>query len=240
MDVKVTKTVERKKPLDDGTYISVRKNSSNKDVFTVAATDDELLNKRGAAVSKAIRNLGTRLIPGDLQDEATAVIKQVRLSKATEDPAAYKKKVLDSFNAIGVKPSDLTEYLGHDIDQCSPAEIVDLKSLYGTINDGEATWTEVMDNKEIADPLPEDKLKEDAAQVGDTIDIEDEGPTQEAELVEDPSRKCPEHDDGSEAYDKFCNDGCQKRKDCPAWKDEVAGQAGQAGQDDNHLPEKSF
>lgn len=148
MDVKVSKTVERSKPCDDGSYISVRKNSWGKNVYTVPANDDDLLNKRQALISKALRTLGMRLIPGDIQDEAEAIIKEVRLNAAAKDPSAERKKIVDAFAGIGVKPKDLASYLGHDLDGCSPSEIVTLRGIYGAIKDGEATWKTVMENKE--------------------------------------------------------------------------------------------
>ncbi|CAG9173210.1 hypothetical protein CURE108131_20840 [Cupriavidus respiraculi] len=147
LDVRVSKTVERSKPADDGSYISVRKNSYGKDVYTVPANDDDLLNKRAAQISKAIRTLGLRIIPGDMQDEAEDIIKSVRMDEAARDPDAERKKVADAFAGIGVKVSDLVAYLGHPLDSCSPAELVDLRGIYGAIKDGEATWKSVMDNK---------------------------------------------------------------------------------------------
>ena len=147
LDVKVTKTVERSKPNDDGSYISMRKNSYGKITYTVQAQDDDLLNKRGAMISKAVRTLGLRIIPGDLCDEAEAIIKKIRLDHAAQDPGAERKKIIDAFAEIGVKATDLAAYLGHSIDQCSPAQIVDLRGIYGAIRDGEATWKTVMDNK---------------------------------------------------------------------------------------------
>ena len=51
LDVRVSKTVERSKPMDDGSFISMRKNSYGKAVYTVPATDDDLLNKRAAATA---------------------------------------------------------------------------------------------------------------------------------------------------------------------------------------------
>jgi hypothetical protein len=147
LDVRVSKTVERSKPEDDGTYLSVRKNSRGKDVYTVRGTDDDILNKRGALISKAIRTLGLRIIPGDLQDEAEAIIKQVRLDRAAQDPDASRKQIVDSFADLGVQAVDLTGYLGHPIAQCTPAEIVKLRGLYGAIKDGEATWASVIANK---------------------------------------------------------------------------------------------
>lgn len=147
LDVRVSKTVERSKPLDDGSYIGVRTNSYGKSVYTVPATDDDLLNKRAALISKAIRTLGLRIIPGDMQDEAEDIIKSVRMNEAARDPDAERKKIADAFAGIGVKASDLTEYLGHSLDTCSPTELVDLRGIYGAIRDGEATWKAAMEDK---------------------------------------------------------------------------------------------
>jgi hypothetical protein len=147
LDVRVSKTVERSKPNSDGSYISMRKNSRGHNVYTLLGTDDDILNKRGALISKAIRTIGLRIIPGDLCDEAETIIKQVRLDKAAQDPDAERRKIVDAFAEIGVNATDLTNYLGHSIAQCSPAQIVKLRGLYGAIRDGEATWKTVMDNK---------------------------------------------------------------------------------------------
>lgn len=147
LDVRVSKTVERSKPSDDGSFISVRNNSYGKKVYTVPAGDDDLLNKRAALISKAIRTLGLRIIPGDMQDEAEEIIKSVRLDEAARDPSAERKKIADAFASIGVKAADLVEYLGHSLDACSPTELVDLRGIYGAIKDGEASWKSVMDNK---------------------------------------------------------------------------------------------
>lgn len=147
LDVRVSKTVERSKPNSDGSYISVRKNSYNKDVFTVLGTDDDLLNKRGALISKAIRTIGLRIIPGDLCDEAEEIIKHIRLDEAARDPDAERRKIVDAFAAIGVTATDLVTYLGHGLEKCSPAQIVTLRGIYGAVKDGEATWQSVMQNK---------------------------------------------------------------------------------------------
>lgn len=147
LDVRVTKTVERSRPSEDGTYLSVRKNSYNKNVYTVPGTEDDILNKRAAQVSKAIRTLGLRIIPGDLQDEAEAIIKSIRLDEAARDPGAERKKIADAFAEIGVKASDLADYLGHALDTCSPTELVNLRGIYGAIRDGESSWKSVMENK---------------------------------------------------------------------------------------------
>lgn len=148
MDVRVSKTVERSKPADDGSYLSMRMNSYQKPVYTVPANDDDLLNKRAALISKAVRTLGLRIIPGDLQDEAEEIIKKIRLDDAASDPDAERKRIVDAFDGLNVKASQLAAYLGHDIGACSPQELVDLRGLYGAIKDGEATWASAMENRQ--------------------------------------------------------------------------------------------
>lgn len=147
MDVNVTKTVERSKPSNDGHFFSVRKNSYNKFVYTVAATDDDMLNKRASLISKAQRTLALRIIPGDLQDEAIAAIKHVRLDDAAKDPDAERKGIIDAFGALRIKATDLVRYLGHSIDTCSPAELVDLRAVYSAVKDGETTWASIMEER---------------------------------------------------------------------------------------------
>jgi len=160
MDIKVTKTVERSKPADDGTFISVRINSYNKQVFTVKGTDDDLLNKRGALISKAVRTLGLRIIPGDLCDEAEEIVRKIRDSKTNADPDSERKKIIDAFAKIGVTATNLADYLGHPVAQCSPAKINELRGIYSAIKDGELTWKEVISEKELTDEKPKAKPEE--------------------------------------------------------------------------------
>ncbi|MBV8060538.1 MAG: hypothetical protein JO253_03310 [Alphaproteobacteria bacterium] len=174
MDVKVSKTVERSKPMDDGTFISVRTNSYGKPVYTVLANDDDLLNKRGALFSKAIRTLGLRIIPGDLQDEAEEIIKRIRQDTDAQDPDAARKRIVDAFSEIGVKPDDLVKYLGHSIDQCAPSEITKLRDIYGAIKDGEATWKTLMDQKaESEEPKTEHKRRGPGSATSNAMGSED-------------------------------------------------------------------
>lgn len=140
MQIRVSKTVERSKPEDDGTYIAVRMNSYGKPVYTVTATDDDLLNKRAALVSKAMRTIGLRLIPGDIQDEAEALIRRTRENAAAADPDGERKRIVDAFGTIGVRAEDLRAFLGHDLGALSPAEVANLRAVFGAIRDGETTW----------------------------------------------------------------------------------------------------
>ncbi len=153
-DYKVSKTVERSKPRDDGSYISTRLNSQGKITYTVPAEDEDLLNKRGALKSKAMRNVLLRIVPGDILDECKASIMHVRGDAAASDPDGERKALADEFASVGVTPMMLAEYLGHDLAQCSPAQLVSLRDLYSAIAEGEASWRQAMENKAEGKPTP--------------------------------------------------------------------------------------
>lgn len=140
-EMQISKTVERSS--DKGReVISSRKNSYNKDVFIVVATDEEMATKEAAIVSKIIRNEGLRLIPQDLVDEGIATARKTLMDRDAKDPKAALKSVMDAFTTLNVSPKNLSEYLGHGLETISPAEIQDLRGVYQAIHSGESTWAE--------------------------------------------------------------------------------------------------
>jgi hypothetical protein len=146
-DVMIEKTVERSKPKDKAVILGSRTNSAGHVVYIVQATDDELLQKESALVSKTFRTLGLRLIPADVLEECErAIVATLKtFNESGFDDA--RKSVADAFSTLSVMPSDLKEYLGHELGQCSPAELVDLRGLYEAIREGDITWGEVMAEK---------------------------------------------------------------------------------------------
>lgn len=145
IDVMVTKTVERSSIPAGETALSVRTNSKGQKTYTLRATEDDLLNKQNAQVSKAIRTSGLRLIPGDIQDEAEAAILATLRNRDKSDPDAAKKRVLDSFARLNIFPDAIKEYLGHPVEQVTPKELETLRALYTAMKDGEASWAEAME-----------------------------------------------------------------------------------------------
>jgi len=144
--ITLSKTVERSS--DEGrTVVSKRTNSRGKATFEVAATEDELANKEAAMVSKAIRTAGLRVLPGDLVEEAMEECRAVRAAADKADPQAAKKKLMDAFVSVGVKPEQLSEYLGHSLDAMQPAELDDLRAIFAAIRDGESKWSDVLELK---------------------------------------------------------------------------------------------
>jgi hypothetical protein len=145
-DITVEKTVERHESKGRA-VLGERRNTSGSIVFIVEATEDELLNKQNALVSKAVRTLVLRLIPGDLIDEAEAVCIRTLQTRAQKDPDGEKKRLCDAFARVGVFPADLAVYLGHSLDAVQPAELVELREVYATVRDGETTWAATLEAK---------------------------------------------------------------------------------------------
>lgn len=143
-DFTISKTVERRNLKQNQKPLGTRQNSYGETVYIVHATDSEVEVKTAAEISKAVRTLGLRLVPGDILDEAMFQCVATLRNADASDPDAARKKMVDAFDSIGVKPSDLRVYMEHDVGSCSPAELAELRALYTTIKEGATTWVEVM------------------------------------------------------------------------------------------------
>ena len=146
-DVTVTKTVERSKLPQGEKPIRVRTNSYGKPVYILHGTDDDILNKQNALISKAVRTLGLRLIPGDLVDEALFYVRQTQTRQDAQNPDAAKNRIIDAFAQLGVQVEMLKDYIGHELSALDPNELQTLRAIYSAIKDGETTWKAVMDEK---------------------------------------------------------------------------------------------
>lgn len=142
------KTVERKNP-EGREVITSRTNSKGETTYLVAATEDEMLTKTNAQVSKMIRVLALRLIPSDITEEALIVAKKILKDTDAIDPKSATKKVFDSFQSIGITAEMLAEYVGSNKDIFTEDELQDLRAIYTAIVNKETTWKEVIgDTKE--------------------------------------------------------------------------------------------
>ena len=162
-DVTVTKTVERRKLPQGEKPIRVRANSNGQPIYILHATDDEILNKQNALISKAVRTLGLRLIPGDLVDEALWEIKKTMAQQDRQDPDAAKHRIIDAFAQLGVSVEALKEFVGHELSALTPNEIQLLRTTYTSIKDGETSWKAVMDDKAEKEANAKEKAKQAAA-----------------------------------------------------------------------------
>ncbi len=143
-DVTIKKTVERKSVRKGQVVVAERMGTDGEPVFVVGCTDDELLMKENALVSRAIRTNGLRLVPGDLLDECEAAIEATLANRDKGDPDAARKRLLDAFEGVGVAPAQLREFLGHDTATISADEIKRLRGVYTTLKEGRSTWEEII------------------------------------------------------------------------------------------------
>jgi hypothetical protein len=150
-DVTITKTIERRQSKDGDTVLRTRTNSYGDTLYILEATDDDIINKQQALISKAMRTIGLRLIPGDIVDECMEAVIETQRNADAEDPDAAKRKLFDAFGQLGVRAEQIKDYLGHDAATLAPKELTELRALYAAIRDGEATWRDVMEAKGGAD-----------------------------------------------------------------------------------------
>lgn len=153
-EVQVAKSVERRgfkkrgsdhvEPPAGRQIIGQRVNSDGDTVYIVAATDEELLAKQNALISKTLRTLALRILPGDIVDEAVKRARKTLSDEDAKDPQAAKLKLIDDFGALDILPSELEEFLGHPLDRISPAELKTLRSVYVAVASGETSWQRIM------------------------------------------------------------------------------------------------
>lgn len=149
-DLILEKSVERKNSKGRN-VISQRLNSYGETVYIVEATEDELLTKESSISSKIERQLTLKILPGDIQDEAKRAIKETLARADKADPDAAKKRLIDSFDDIGIRVPNLKEFLGVDsLDALQPADLKQLREIYTAIKEGETNWREVMEQRNAA------------------------------------------------------------------------------------------
>ncbi len=144
VEIAVNKTVERRKLKAGQVALASRTNSTGQTVYLVEATEDDLLAKGNALISKAIRTSIIRHLPGDLVDEGQRVCAQTLRNRDSRDPDASRKRIVDSFASLNVPVAELSDLLNHDIGSASPTEMEYLRGVYAAIKEGHTTWGEVL------------------------------------------------------------------------------------------------
>lgn len=147
-EIIIEKTVERR-DARDRVVLSERMNSSGQKTYRVLATEDEILNKMNAAVSKMRRNKIIEMLPFDLVQEALDTCRETTRKADAKDPDAAKRRMLDAFAEIGVDVDDVKAYLGRsNLDALTPAELGDLRKAYAAIESEGSTWGQLMELRE--------------------------------------------------------------------------------------------
>jgi len=149
-EVFVNKRVWRKSKRRDQDPVQTRHNNDGEINYLYEATDDEVNTLRAALCSKVRRNLIIRHVPPDIRAKCLAQCLDIADRDDARDPDAARKQIVDSFLKIGIGADDLAAYLGHSIRSISPTELAELRGVYVVIRDGEATWSDLLAEKQIA------------------------------------------------------------------------------------------
>lgn len=143
-EITLDKTVERQNSRDRE-VLGERMNSYNKKVFIVRTTEDELNIKESALASKVIRTNGLRLIPQHIIDEAMDLVEATIKDKAAKDPAGERRQILDGFAKRGITPIEIERYMSKPSAQFAVDDLVKLREMLTSIEDGHATWQEYLE-----------------------------------------------------------------------------------------------
>lgn len=142
--ITVTKTAESKTLKKGQRPLGERVNSYGDRVYIVEANEQRFAAKLGAEISKASRTAILRLVPGEIQDEAFEICKRVAADASAKDPAATKKRMLDGFGEVGVRPSEIVQWLGHPIEQGTREEFKELSRILSGLRERELVWSELL------------------------------------------------------------------------------------------------
>ena len=160
-DVVVEKFIERRAVKQGDEIVSSRKNKAGETVYLKVATEDEILIKANAAISKARRNLILTLIPSDIREEAEEQSVETLKGRDKADPEAARKRLLDAFFGVGVSAGQVKQLIGKPLEQVNPAEMDVLRQAYTALKDGEATWAEISSDPFFNRSTPNGKATQD-------------------------------------------------------------------------------
>lgn len=110
----------------------------------------ELINRRGAI---CVRNALLQLLPPDVIDDAVAKAKETMTKAAKgeikQDPKKAISSLISAFGQLGVTAEMVAKYLEHDLEIITEKEMVELRGIWKSINDGNSRRDEYF---EIAKP----------------------------------------------------------------------------------------
>lgn len=155
-EVTISKTQERKQLAAWQQPLGKRVNSYGEIVYLVPTTEDDLVMKEASAISKAMRGLGLRVLPGDVVEEAQAQVIATMKAADAEDPSGAIKDLVDKFAGAKVTAAMLAEYLGHPVGESTLDEIAELRSIGVAMREGAVRWREVVDAKLVPPPSGSD------------------------------------------------------------------------------------
>jgi hypothetical protein len=183
----IYKTQERKKLKKDKSgkltqeAISTRINSNGQEIYIVACTPEEVQKKQNAQVSRKMRKMFFRLFPVDLKIKARKYIDATLIGEIKKNLPDERAKITVAFARLGVTGNDIEEYLGIGLSKITENDILRLRRVWQSLNDGIARWSDYV-TEEDKKPKPEESTF-------NMDDIKDEMIPPKEEKKEKPKKK---------------------------------------------------
>lgn len=142
--------------------------------YSRAKGNTELTDPRD--IYEMVANMGARrlracilgIIPGDIIEEAIEQCNKT-LNGSSDEPFIDRiKKMVSAFKEIGVSQAMLEERLGHKMDASLPTEIVQLRKIYKSLQDGMSKPDDWFKQESTTSPPP--KVKTPAPETAKTPD----------------------------------------------------------------------
>jgi hypothetical protein len=167
--------------------------------------------------SKQMRGRILALLPKALVELGVQECQKTLAGKNAESIKARVQKMISAFSNFGVTPENISEYLGHSVDNCTADDITNLQGVFNALREG-AKVKDYFGLKEIAKPQIGDgktEVGETGSQDKQKPDLEKpkeqpkESPQTEQEQEAEPEAQVADepaqHQDGGEdgGFDKF-------------------------------------
>lgn len=143
IDVTIAKVVERNSVKEGAVVMGERIGSQGQRVFLIAATDDDLMVKQNALVSKAARTGILRSCPADILEECEVQVQATNAGKLTKDRGGEIKKLVDAFAGRRVSIGQLDTFLGHPVTDVSGEEWQLLREMFAAMSEEGVMWSQL-------------------------------------------------------------------------------------------------
>jgi hypothetical protein len=141
--------------------IGERINSKGEKIFIVACTPEEVQKKQNAQVSRKMRKMFFRLFPIHLKIKARKYIEDTLRKEIKKNLPDERAKITIAFSKHGVTGDDLEGFIGKTIKKFTEEDIIKLRGIYGSIEEGINTWDDYLSSPS-KEEIPETKVELEA------------------------------------------------------------------------------
>ncbi len=147
VDSIIEKFVLKKKPpkLPGGQVATVHSyNNYGEAQYKCQASEDDLVIKQNATVSKVVRNLILKHIPRWVQDDCKRELHRTMSQGASRGDRKIVHHIVDEFAEVKVTARQLADFLGVEPELATGYQVAALKSLLYSLKEGQISWKDAV------------------------------------------------------------------------------------------------